>query len=246
MESSASNPPVATPAPEKASVWEDFLDIFYAPSSVFARRENGSFWIPLIIVTLLTGILYVVNSAVWDPIMNAEMERGLAKAMEENPQLTPEMATQMRGLSAMIGKVGAFIATPFMIFFVGLFLWLAGKVVGAKQSWHAALVVAAYSFVPRILEGVLVGLQGLFMDPAQLTGRYSVSLGLGRFLDPTTTSPVLYYFAGRIDLFTIWVTVLLAIGLAVTGRVDRGRAAIAGALVWLLGALYPLVGALRM
>ena len=26
---------------DKASVWEDFLDIFYAPSSVFARREHG-------------------------------------------------------------------------------------------------------------------------------------------------------------------------------------------------------------
>ena len=137
---------VAAPAPEKASIWEDFLELFYAPGSVFARRENGSFWIPLTIVTIVTGILYIVNSAVWDPIMNAEMERGLAKAMEENPQLTPEMTTQMRGMSAMIGKVGAFIATPFMIFFVGLFLWLAGKVVGAKQSWHAALVVAAYSF----------------------------------------------------------------------------------------------------
>lgn len=246
MESSAGPPAAVTPAPEKASVWEDFLDIFYAPGAVFARRENGSFWIPLLVVTLLVGILYVVNSSVWDPIMNAEMDRGLARAMEKNPQMTQEMATQMRGFGSMIGRVGAFIATPFMIFFVALFLWLAGKVVGARQSWHAALVVAAYAHVPRILEGVIVGIQGLFVDPARLTGRYSVSLGLARFLDPATTSPVMYNVVGRIDLFTIWVTVLLAIGLAVTGRVDRVRAAIGGLLVWLLGAIYPLIGALQM
>ena len=246
MESSAGSPAAVTPAPEKASVWEDFLDIFYAPGAVFARREHGNFWIPLAVVTLLVGILYVVNSGVWDPIMNAEMDRGLARAMEQNPQLTQEMATQMRGWSSMIGRVGAFIATPFVIFFVALFLWLAGKIVGARQSWHAALVVAAYAHVPRIVEGVIVGIQGLFVDPAQLTGRYSVSLGLARFLDPATTSPMMYYFVGRIDLFTIWVTVLLAIGLAVTGRVDRVRAAIAALLVWLLGAIYPLIGAMRM
>jgi hypothetical protein len=91
-----------------------------------------------------------------------------------------------------------------------------------------------------------VGVQGLFVDPAQLTGRYSVSLGLGRFMDPATTPAVLYYMLGRIDVFTIWLTVLLAIGLAVTGKVDGVRAAIAGVLVWLLGAIYPLIGALRM
>ena len=246
MESSASAPAAVTPAPEKASVWEDFLDIFYAPRSVFARRESGSFWIPLIVVTLALGVLYVVNAGVWDPIMNAEMDRGLAKAMEKNPQMTADMANQMRGMSSMIGKVGAFIATPFLLLFVALFLWLAGKVVGAKQTWHAALVVTAYSFVPRILEAVLVGLQGLFMDPADLNGRYRISFGVGRFLDPVTTSPVLMYFVGRIDVFTIWVTVLLAIGLAVTGRVSAMKAAIAGVLVWLLGAIYPLIGALRM
>jgi len=50
---------------------------------------------------------------------------------------------------------------------------------------------------------------------------------------------------GRIDVFTIWVTILLAIGLAVTGKIPRSRAAIAGVLMWVLGALPTLAGALR-
>ena len=43
---------------------------------------------------------------------------------------------------------------------------------------------------------------------------------------------------------TIWVTVLLAIGLSVTGKVSRGNAAIAGMLVWILGSLPGLIQAL--
>jgi hypothetical protein len=42
---------------------------------------------------------------------------------------------------------------------------------------------------------------------------------------------------GRLDVFTIWVTILLAIGLSVTGKISRNKAAIAGVVVWLLGAL---------
>jgi hypothetical protein len=56
-------------------------------------------------------------------------------------------------------------------------------------------------------------------------------------------SPALLGFLGRIDVFTIWVTVLLVIGLSVTGKIPRGRAAIAGVVVWLAGAL-PVLGSL--
>jgi hypothetical protein len=38
-------------------------------------------------------------------------------------------------------------------------------------------------------------------------------------------------------VFTIWVTVLLVIGLSVTGKIPRAKAAIAGVIVWFLGAV---------
>jgi hypothetical protein len=98
-------------------------------------------------------------------------------------------------------------------------------------------MVASYAFIPRIVEGVVTSVQGLLLDPAQFNGRWRVSLGVGRFLDPDATSPVLLALLGRVDVFTIWVTVLLAIGLSVTGKIPRGRAAIAGVIMWLLGAL---------
>ena len=98
---------------------------------------------------------------------------------------------------------------------------------------------------PRILEGVINSIQGLFLDPAQLDGRFRISLGLGRFLDPDTTSPLLIALVGRIDVFTIWITVLIAIGLSVTGQIPLSRAAIAAAIVWLVGGLPLIIQALR-
>jgi hypothetical protein len=41
-----------------------------------------------------------------------------------------------------------------------------------------------------------------------LNGPFRVSLGLGRFFDPDIASPVLLALVGRINVFTIWVTIL--------------------------------------
>jgi hypothetical protein len=50
---------------------------------------------------------------------------------------------------------------------------------------------------------------------------------------------------GRLDLYTLWITVLIAIGLSVTGRIPLGRAAIVAAIVWFLGGLPTILQALR-
>jgi hypothetical protein len=83
------------------------------------------------------------------------------------------------------------------------------------------------------------------MNPDKLTSVNSVSFSLARFMDPDHTSAVLIALASRVDVFTIWVTVLLAIGLSVVGRIPRQQAAIAAAIVWLLGAIPAVIGAAR-
>jgi hypothetical protein len=230
---------------ERAAVWEDFIDIFYAPAQVFARRQNAAFWIPMFTVTFLVGTLFYLNSGAMQPIMDAEFNRGMAVAMRNNPRLNAEAAERFREIGMRIGQVFAFVITPITIAMVGVCLWLVGKLFEAKQTFKAALMVAAYAFVPRVLEGVVNGVQALMLDPANLNGRFRISLGPGRFIDPDSASPVLLAIVGRMDVFTIWITVLLAIGLSVTGNISRTRAAMAAALVWAIGALPLIVQAIR-
>ena len=238
--------PSATPeAAASASRWEDFIDIFYAPSTVFQRREHTGFFIPMLVVTLLVGTIVLLNSGVLQPVMDAEFTRATAAAMKKNPNVTAEMMEKMRGTGEKIAKVGAFVFVPVAMFCVGLVLWLCGKLMDAKQTVAQAIMVASFAFVPRIIENVLNGVQGLLFDPAALNGRYRLTLGPGRFLDPDTASPLLLALVGRMDLFTIWVTVLLAIGLAVTGKTTRGKAAFAAVLVWIIGGLPTILQAMR-
>jgi hypothetical protein len=232
-------------SPKAASRWEDFIDIFYAPSSVFARREHAGFGIPMLVVTLLVGAIFLANMGVMQPVMDAEFARATASAMRRNPQITAEMMQKSRAIGETFARIGPFIVMPVMMFLTGLFLWLVGRFFEARQTLAAAVMVASYAYVPRVVEAVVNGVQGLLMDPASLNGRYRLSLGPARFFDPDVASPVLLAFLGRLDLITIWVTVLLAIGLAVTGKIPRGRAAAAAAIVWLIGAVPGVLQALR-
>jgi hypothetical protein len=234
--------PVAT---SHAAVWEDFIDIFYAPSAVFRRRENGNVFIPLAVITIICGALFYLNSGALQPVFDAEFDRQMAAVMRQNPNIPPEAVDRMRGFATRIQQVAMFVFIPCAILGVGFVSWIAGKLVDATQSFRAALIVGAYAYSPRILDGVLHGLQGLFLDPAQLDGRFRLSFGVGRFLDPDTVSPLLLAVVGRIDVITIWITVLIAIGLCVTGRIPMRKAAIAAVIVWVVGGLPQVIGALR-
>ena len=232
-------------AAPRAAVWEDFIDIFYAPSAVFRRRENGNFFIPLAIITIVCGVLFYLNTGTLQPMFDAEFDRQMSMAMRQNPNIPPEAVERMRGFTMRIQQVAMFVFIPLAIFGVGITTWLVGKLFDAKQTFRAALVVGAYSYAPRILDSALHGLQGLLLDPAEIDGRFRLSLGVGRFLDPDMVSPLLLAVVGRIDLITIWITVLIAIGLAVTGRIPLRKAAIAAAIVWFVGGLPLILPALR-
>ncbi len=234
----------AEPTP-KASLWEDFVDIFYNPSAVFARRANGEWGKPLILLIVAATVLFLLTKNAMQPIMDAEFARNSAKALAKNPQLTEEQLASGRHVFEMFGFVFVAIGTLVSVIGSGLVLWLLSKLFDAKEALAAALMVAAYSEVPRILQILVNAAQGLFLSPDKLTSMNSVLLGPARFMDPDHASPIGIALASRIDVFTIWVTVLMGIGIYIVGKLTKQQAIIVAAITWVLGGLPVLFGALR-
>lgn len=234
---------VTTSAPS-SSLWEDFIDIIVSPASVFRRRERGSWLIPLLIVTVAIGLIAFASRGVLQPVMDAEFERA-ADQMRRNPQVTEDMIERTRGFFEFSRTYGAIIFTPIAIVVVGFMTWLVGKLVDSKQELHAAMMVAAYSYVPRVIQAIFNAIQGLILKPEQLNSLFKLSISPARFLDPNTANPVVLQMLNRFEVFTIWETVLLAIGVYVTGRISKNQAIIAGILFWLVGSIPAVLGALR-
>ena len=233
------------PAPTKASPWEDFVDIFYAPSSVFARRADGKFGMPMLILVIAAVILFYLTRNAMQPIMDAEFARNTAAAMRKNPNITADQMATSKAFFEKLGPIFFAVVLTISMFGTGVVLWLVGKLFDARESVAAAITIAVYSEIPRLLQVLVNAAQALFMSPDSLNAANSVQLNLARFMDPDKTSPVLIALGSRVDLFTIWVTVLLAIGIHVIGKIPKQQAAIAAGITWVVGALPAVLGALR-
>jgi hypothetical protein len=233
------------PVPSQAGLWEDFVDIFYAPSSVFARRADGKFGLALVVLIVVATILIFLTKNAMQPIMDAEFARQGAAAMRKNPNLTQEQLASGKGFFEMIAPFFFAIGLTISVFGTGLVLWMVSKLFDAKESVAAAIMIATYSEVPRIVQVLVNAAQGLFMNPDKLNAINSVGLNPARFMDPDHASAMSIALASRFDLFTIWVTILLAIGIYVVGKVTKQQAAIVAVIVWVVGAIPAVLQGLR-
>jgi len=234
----------ASPEPS-ASWWEDYLEIFFAPSNVFARREKSGFLLPLVILTVLSGVLIIGLKGSFAPAFEADITRQMEIVQQNNPQITAEQLEQGRAMQGTMGTIMFVVMMPVLALVIGLTLWLFGKFVGATETLSQAMLIATFASFPRIVYLLAGGIQGLVMPEESLNGMSRLSLGPARFLDPDTASAMSVVLASRFDLTLIWITVLLAIGLKVMSKIPMNKALVAAGLVWLVGALPGLLGAMR-
>lgn len=237
--------PSPTPAASTASLWEDFIDIFASPSSVFRRRENSGFGVPLLVLTVLFGILIYGTKPLVQPAIDAETSRAFAKVQKAHPEITADQLSKQREMGDKLGPALIIVAIPIMAMLTGLVLWMTGKLFDSRQTASQAMMVATYAFFPKILASGAGAIIGLLSSPDHLNGMARLTVGVGALFDPDKASPILMALVTRLDVFTIWETILLAIGLQITGKVSKTNSYIVAAIVWFIGALPGLLGALR-
>ncbi len=243
------DPSMMPPPPAKTDepgVLDDLLEIFTSPAGVFARRAKGGGGLAFIVVSLLLGGLLYSGKNVMEPIMEAQMRKGMATAQAQNPQMTAEQIEAGIAMQKKLMPVFMVLGAPLALFGLGLIVWIVAKVFGAAVNFGFSMVIASLAYVPRIIGAVITDIQGLMMsDTSHLVNPSQLSIGPARFLDPATSSELVLAVATRFDLLTIWVTILVGVAYASGGKLDRNKAIAAAVTLWVLGGLFPLWGALR-
>ena len=229
------------PTPESPSIWDDFIDIWTSPTAVFARRSDGKFAHAMVFFIALGAVLFFGTRGATAPIFEAEIARGMAASSQ---QMTPEQLEAGRSVARVMTPIMVVIGSPILLLMVGLAIWLGSRIMGGAISYAQGLTIACFAEFPRLVEAVSTAVQAMLMDESALKGRYSVSLGVARFFDPDAANAAMLALVGRIDIFTLWITVLVMIGVKVVGKRSTEQAVMAGTIVWLLGALPTVVPAL--
>src|SRR5688572_20608899 len=118
METQTTMTPI--PAEETASRWEDFVDIYFSPRQLFTRRANDSWWLPLIVVALLSTVIYYGFMSV----NRAFMEAQVADMVAKNPQMAERMNSGAANMQAMIGGIFVPIGITIAVLLGGFLTWL--------------------------------------------------------------------------------------------------------------------------
>jgi hypothetical protein len=227
-------------SPEQTSLLEDCFDIWFTPSSVFARRRSGGWLGPLLLSSVLLAALLYAAMGTLQGVFDAEVTRAVVDAQAQNPNLTSEQIASMQGVMEKSIQYGGLVFLPIVLIGLGFGVWLVSRIFGGELSLGGGIAVASLAYLPKSLEMLLVIIQGFVIDTSTITGRYQLSWGVARFMQPGDTQG-LYNLLGRVDLFTIWVTALVAIGLVHAGKLEKPKAYAGAGILWVLGAVPALL-----
>jgi Yip1 domain len=237
--------PELMPTPEPAGMGEAsrIAGIFFEPARTFediARRPTFVIPMVLLIAVVLVFMALFAQHVGW--------ERSIRHQWEINPraaQMSPEQrenAIQMQiKFSGVAAYAGVILGIPIVdLIWAALLFGIVKGIMGAAVKYKQVFSVLAWSGVVGLISSALTILVMFMKNPDDFNLQNPLVFNPGALMDPLTSSKFVYSLASSLDLFTIWMLVLIGIGLkAASGKhLSTGgamTAVFAPWVIWTLG-----------
>lgn len=212
------------------------IGIFWDPRPVFENLAwKPRFLVPLVLLTLLSTVYLATFARI------VGFESLTRRQLESNPR-TAQMPAEQRERAIEQGtKIAVPLAyasgilgtTVVSLAIAGVMLGCMNLFGGAKLRYPQAFSITCYSFLPSAVGQILALVVMLLKNPADFDLQNPLPLNLGAFLDRATVGGFLHSLATSLDLFSIWVILLLALGFsAAARRMSFGKALSLVLLPW--------------
>ena len=216
----------AEAGPPAMGEFSRLLGVFFEPKRTFGEIAARPSWLAPVLIVIVANILliYLFNSHVgWEPYLH--------RLMDNNPQmqqLAPDV--RQRVFERQLQMVPVFSYVGGVLFVPLAFLIGGGLILG---------IVKGLLGVPMRFGQMFAGLSIVVMflkKPEDFDIQNSFASNPGAFMDPDTSSKFLYTLASQMDVFSIWVMLLIATGLKAAGgkRISFGGALFSVLLPWVV------------
>jgi hypothetical protein len=235
-------PPPLTSQPEQPPVHEmseaaRLAGVFFSPGKTFndiARRPR--WWIPVILIAILgTVFLNAFTQRVgWESVIRQAIER-LPNAQSMTAEQRQQAITNGARLYQYLGYGGSAVGTLFYVFVVAvLLMFLFDTMMSAGIGLKRMMAIVAYGFLPLAIQTILSMVVLFLKDPDEFNLQNPLMFNVGAYLSPDAPA-ALRAVGSSIDLFSLWIIVLLAIGVSSAARkMSFGKAFAGIALPWVL------------
>jgi hypothetical protein len=234
--------PVPSPAPvapeTPGGFFGNLVDVYFSPREAFARiAGKPSFLLPLVGYLVLA----IGFAAVW---MNRVDAREFVKTQLEESGQWDKIPGEQResildsaaGRMKTFGLAGPVVFTPLILLVVSaalmfVFRFFYGSEVVFKQAF--AIVTWCF-FALALITTPLLFLVLQLKGDWNLNPQDVVQANLSLLLDKSTAAKPLWALLSSIDLFNLWLVLLLAVGFGVASRRSTASALWGVAIPWLL------------
>lgn len=231
--------PEAAEEPARLGPFSRLTGTLISPGETFADVNRKPTWLAPMIIAIVTVVASTVFFSWrvhpdWDSIMRNQIKKGLER---RNQSITDEQMQQQvnfaKGIAKFSPVIGA-VFTPIIYVIVAGIFALGLMFIQAKTTFKKILSVVAWSFATTSIVATLVTMASLMVrdeeglrniDPTQPGG--IVPSNLAVFL-ASNASPIIKSIAGSLDVFSIWILILLSIGFAAIAgsrKITTGKAA---------------------
>lgn len=222
----------SSPTPSSLAV---IASVFHAPTQAFeALRERPRWWLALAVLVVASLAVQLVVVRHMDMAGTVRERLESSARGRELSEADMERAIEQGAKFAPVGVVVGALAAPIVLLLIGAVYFLGLKLAGSEAEFKPVFSTTLHAMLPPGLVGsaltaLVVAQKGMLT--ASEVGR-AVKSNLGAFLSPDAPA-ALRSAAEVLDIFNLWMWVLLAIGLSIAGRIPRARAATVVAVVWL-------------
>jgi hypothetical protein len=227
--------PEAPQAPGPIDHLGRIIGVFFSPKATFEDVARRPTWaIPVVLMTILgIGVAFVMNQKVdWRDVAS--------KRIEESPRaanLTAEQKEQQIAMSAKISPAAAYafgaLGPIFGVVIVAAVMLLAYNLIGgADAKFSVSMGIISHAFVVTILSTLFFILILYLKAPGTVDLENPVATNVGAFL-PESTPKALMSLGKSIDIFSIWMLLLISLGFtAVNPKKLKGKSLSIAIAVW--------------
>jgi len=218
------------------SVVQNLIGVFTSPRETFeAIRAKPSWLIPFLLVCVVGfGSVYLTrNVRVQEQIERIQNNPNIPSEQADKIIERMESGTSGRGLLLQAVFIPVGVAIAFLVV-AGVLTFGGSVLLGGSASFKQVFSMYSWSSLIGVLSAIIK--TPLIMA----TGSMSVATSLAVFMPADAYTTFLYNFLAKVDVFSIWQLIVVAIGMSVLYGFTMRRSVILVGSLWLI---YVLISA---
>lgn len=215
--------------------------VFLDPKKAFADIAARPSWIVPVVLLAIAALAFTYTYSTkigWEHYF-----RQLADTNTRMQNMDPQQREAAIQMQIKFGPIGGYvfsiIGIPLMALIVGGVVLLMSKIGGASLKFKQTFAISSWAMLPGLISSILAIVVMFLKNPDDFNLQNPLAFNLAAFLEPPpNTGKFLYTFAKSFDLFTIWMILLLAVGISVAARkIPFSKAVILVVAPWLIWVL---------